>query len=436
MRGIFRILVVTTALSVPSFAHAATLSDSVMQAQAQHPRIEAGKAGREAATRGVQEQKSGYFPRVGISGRAGYVDQDDDTTRGITGGSASTTLIEGSVTLTQPIFSGFTTVNRVAAAKNRVKAAEHDINANAEDVSLSASRAHLNLMRTRELLDMASNYLTEIQSRKDKIEMMLKEGAADEAEFLQADEILMAAKTTRLGYEEAYRQAEAEYIEAVGALPQSLELGDALWDGKIPATVDEAIAAAQAQNPRIISAENVMKALGAEAQAEKGELSPKVDAELSYLDKNQENDVGGDLTSAQAMLKLSWNFETGGGQMARIGKSLAQQSEARARRAEALRAVEYAVRQKYTAMQIVDQQFGLYTEREKANVRILDNYLQQFEGGQQSNLQLISAHSRLFEARAAKIDAYYRQFLSRFELLNAMGHLRTALSPVAQTASK
>lgn len=418
-------------------AQAATLADSVTQAVANHPKIEAGKAATEAARNNVWEQNAGFFPTLSAQGRAGRVHADDDTTRAATGADAYSWLGEGSLTLTQPIFSGFSGVNRALAARDRFSAAEKDMVGASEDIALRASRAHLNLMRTRELLDIASKYLSEIQSRRDSIGLMVKEGAADEAELLQAEEILMAAKTTRLGYEESYRQAEADYIEIVGAAPgETLEFGEALWDGKIPSTIDDAVSQASAANPKLEAAGKIVEALGREANAERGGLLPRVDAELSYLEKDQDDDLGGELMNAQAMLKMSWNFSTGGAQMARVSKGLEQQREAKARVQDTLRTIEHDVRQKFTSMQIVDEQFGLFVERERANEKIVDNYLSQFEGGKQSNLQLISAHARLFQSRGDRTDAYYRRLLSRFELLNAMGRLREVFTSAPQTAQQ
>ncbi len=429
------VLSLTTVLSAPYAVTAATLSDTVSQAIVQHPKMEAGKAMRDNARKDVWEKNSAFFPMVGVQAKAGRINADDDTTRANTGGDAYSWLGEGTVTVTQPLFAGFGNVNRAEAAKERLKAAQNDLGGEAEDIALKAARAHLNLMRTRELLDLASIYLGEIQKRKDSIDLMVREGAADEAELLQASEILMAAKTTRLGYEEAFRQADADYIEAVGTPPvETLEFGTASWDNMVPNTVDEAISAANA-NPRLSSADNMVAALGREMEAERGNLLPRMDAELAYTEKDQDDDLGGELMNAQAMVKMSWNFSTGGAQFARIGKGVEQQKEAKARKRELSRMIEHDVRQKFTSMKIVDEQFGLYVDRQQANESIVQNYLSQFEGGKQTNLQLISANARLFESRAARTDAYYRRLLSRFELLNTMGKLRDALGAVQQTAA-
>ncbi len=422
-------LSLTTALIMPCAVQAATLAESVAVALQTHPTMQAKKSGEAAAKDFVREQKSAYFPVLSVNARAGRINEDDDTTRATTGGSATSWLGEGSATLTQPLFTGFETPNRIAAAKSRLDAAGFDRTGSAEDVALKAAKAHLNLMRTRELLKLATEYVTSIEDRQNSISLMVKEGASDEAELLQANEVLMAVKTTRLGYEEAYRQAEADYIEVVGNKPDSnLDLGTDGWTTMIPQTVDAAISLAAADNPNVKSADSLVTALGLESQVARGDLYPKVDAEVSYLSLDQHEELGGELKSAQAMVKMQWAFATGGAQLAHIDKSLDQRREAQARRDAARRMVEHDVRGKFTSMQIVDEQLGLMTEREDAASKIVANYMNQFEGGKQTNLQLISANSRWFEAKAARTDASFRQLLSRFELLSAMGRLRNAFA--------
>lgn len=417
-----------------SQAQAASLSESVSRALSTHPVMQSKQASEDMAGAFLREQKSNYYPIIGATARTGHLEQDDNISRSLTGGSADTWLGEGSVTLTQPLFAGFGNVERVKAARDRASAAKFESGGAGEEVALKAARAHLNLMRTRELLNLANDYLERIKERKGSIALMVEEGAADEAELLQAEEMYMAVRATRLGYEEGFRQAEADYIQAVGAPPgESLEFGQDTWAQQIPATLEEAISKGASESPRVKSASSVVDALGHDADVAKSSLFPKLDAELSYLKKDQDENVGGELESAQAMLKMSWTFSTGGGQFARHDRSLNERREAQARRDDARRTVEHDVRQKYTSMLIVDRQFQLMQDREQAAEKLVNNYLVQFEGGRQTNLQLINANSRLFDAKAARTDAFYRRLLSRFELLNVMGRLRSALR--LQTAS-
>jgi outer membrane protein TolC len=430
-------LSVSTALVLPAVSQAAVLSDSVTRALSSHPQIKASEATRAQADDNVWEQQSAFFPTIGIDGEAGHETNNDIDTRSLTsdGGSADSWYGRGTATLTQPLFSGFSSINRVRGAKERYQAATYDLQGAKQDVALRAVRSHLNLMRTKELQALADGFLTDLDGRQKKIAMMVKGGAADEAELLQANEIQAAAKNTRLGYEESSRQAQADYIESSGGVPDaSMELGEETWNAFIPATMEEAVAAAVSRSPRVLAADKINSALMDESNAERSDLAPHVDAALSYMKQDQLDVVGGESTSARGMVRLGWNFSTGGGQLARIKKSEQQQAEAMAKRQGIMRNVEYLVRQKYAAMQIADQQFAVLVEKESASRKILENFLAQFEGGKQTNLQLISANSRLFESQAARTDAYYRRILSRLELLNAMGKLSDVFIPSIKSA--
>lgn len=423
-------LSLSTALSFPVIAQAAGVSDSVAQALSSHPQMKAGEASRAGADRNVWEQRSGFFPMVGVSGETGRLHIDDKTTRANTasqGGYASW-MGDGKITITQPIFDGFGTMNRFRGAEDRYSAASYDLNGTAEDVAIRAVRAHLNLMRTKELLTLASKFLSDIQVRRKNIALMVKGGAADEAELLQADEIQTAAQNAKLGYEDSFRQAEADYIEVSGGMPDAvLEVGEETWNTFIPATLEDALARGAKENPHILAADKMTNSMAKELDAEKASLAPHLDAEVSYMKQDQLDIVGGESTDARAMLKLAWNFSTGGGQFARIEKSQQQHIESFAKKQSVMRQVERDVRQKYSSMQIVDKQLPLLTDKAGASRRILENFTAQFEGGKQSNLQLIAANSKLFDAQTSLTDVRYRQLLTRFELLNAIGVLRNAL---------
>lgn len=423
---------------LPVVAQAATISDSVTRSLSSHPKIKASTASLAVADKNVWEQRSAFFPVLQVNGSVGRLHLNDSTTRALTAsqGAAASWMGQGTVTLTQPVFAGFGIENRFKGAKDRFSAASYDLGGTAEEIALSAARAHLNLMRTMELLTLASEYLSNIEGRRKNIVLMVKGGAADESELLQANEAQAMAKNTRLGYEEAFRQAEADYIEIAGAEPDAvLEIGETKWNAMIPVTIEDAVTYATRGSPYVLAAESMLSAMTREVNAEKAGLLPYIDAEMSYSDQDQYDVVGGETSSVQAMFRLGWSFSTGGAQLARIEKAGQQKIEASARQQSVLRKVKHDVRQKYTSMQIVDKQFALMSELENASYKILENFLSQFEGGKQSNLQLIAAHSKVFQAKTARTEAYYRKFLSRFELLNAMGKLRSVFD-VAKIGAK
>jgi len=419
---------------MPALSQAAALPDSVAQALSSHPQMKAGEASRAQADKHVWEQRAGFLPMLGANGDFGRMRLNDKTTRGNTSGSgASSWTGSGTVTLTQSLFDGFGTLSRFRGAEDRYSAATYDLNGTAEDVALRAARAHLNLMRTREMLGLATRFLSDIESRRKNIAAMVKGGAADEAELLQANEMQTAMKNAKLGYEESFHQAEADYIEVAGAMPDTaLEFGEARWNAFVPATLEDAISRSVRDNPHILAASKMSASLARETASEKAALMPRVDAVMSYMQHDQRDVVGGETKDGRAMLKLGWNFSTGGGQFARIEKSRQLQIESSAKKQAMMRTVERDVRQKYASMLIADEQFALLTDRVGASKKILANFTAQFEGGKQTNLQLIAAHSKVFEAETSLTDTRYRQLLTRFELLSVIGILRESFGVAAR----
>ncbi len=421
-------LSVTSALSMPSLAGAMTIADSVAHAVATHPQVKVSEAEKAGADNGVWEQRAAFFPTVSVNSQFGHMTANNETTRDNTGGESNSWSGDGTITVTESLFDGFGNLNRYRSAKDRFQSAEYDWQGTSEDVAIRTARAHLNLMRTKELVDLAAKFLSDVETRRKNISLMVKEGAADEAELLQAEEILMIAKNAKLGYEESFRQAEADYIEVSGGMPENaMEIGDPLWNAFLPATIDDAVAHGSKENPRILAAGKLSAAAAKQTAAEKASFAPRLDAEMSYTKQDQLDRLGGESTTAKAMLKLGWNFSTGGAQFARVERSRQQEVESAAKKQGVMRSVEREVRQKYASMIIVDEQFNLLTERLDSSKKILKNYTAQYEGGKQSNLQLIAANSKVFEAATSRTDAKYRQLFTRFELLNAIGVLRDSL---------
>ena len=284
------------------------------------------------------------------------------------------------------------------------------------------------------MMTAASQYMEHINKDKESIALLVKEGATDEAELLQADEITMAAEGARLGYVEVLRRAEADFVESVGLAPdEALKLGDLDIDVFMPKTADEAIALASKQHPQVKAAALQAEAFAEDASAERARLFPRLDAELSWMQRDQNDNLGGEAENGQAMMRMTWGLSTGGAELARAARSLKQRDSALATRQDVLRGLEKDIRQKYASLDIAEKQLAVLGEREKANEKIFENYSAQFEGGNRSVLQLISAQARLFEAKTSRIDAYYRRQLARFEVLQAIGGLRNALG-VVQTA--
>ncbi len=416
-----------TAISVS--AQAETLHEAVQMAIHNHPTIEAARAAEITAMEGRAEARSDFFPALSTSITGGRMFADNSTSRGLTTdrGEAYSWLWEGNASLTQPIFDGMETFNRVDAANARMEAANLSVADARENIALKAVQAYIGVLQAQETVEKVKAYKSKLSDYLDRIELLVDEGAADEVEAAQARNINLLLDETLAQTQGQAEAALATYKEIVGRMPESrLEKPKASSPLLFP-TADEANDFAKTNHPSILSSLKEIEAAGYDVDAEQGVILPDLDGELSYQQRDQKEEIGGELEDARALLRLSWDFATGGGDFARVRKVKAQHSEKLAKHQETLRQVERDIALSYQALNTARKQKAISEKREKITKNLFESYEAQFEGARIRLLQLMQADNQLFGARLANLNAEYTLFLTEYAALASAGRLQQAL---------
>lgn len=415
---------------LPSPVSAETLHDAVMKALEQHPTIEAAQAVEKRIQAEKREEWSGFFPEVNASATGGRIFGDNSTTRGLvtTRGEAYSYLWEGNASITQPLFDGMQTFNRVDAASARLAAQEYSVTDTRQNLALRAAQAYLNVLRAREALYSIENYRETLNGYQKQIKLMVDEGAADEAEAAQAKNIALLLEDSLAEFQGQVEAAEAEYIEIVGSLPEDdlekplkpdiSELGD----------VDDIVEHTKQNHPLLKSAKKELEAAGYDAEAQEGMLYPEIDGELSYLKRDQREEIGGEVLDKRAVLRMNWSFSLGGAELARIRQSKADYSEALANMQSSQREIIRDVRRAYSLYETVKRQSKLLDERLKITENLFDTYKVQFEGARVSLLQLMQTENQKFNTELEAINTYFQYLTSHYTLLASMGDLLSTLN--------
>lgn len=411
-----------------SSAQAETLKDVIGDAIKNHPAVAAKEASQDVYQWDVREQKSAWFPTVSASASTGREFINNDTSRSFTTDGGDYSWVgSGSIAVNQLLFDANETSNRISAARARNDAAEFGVGDVQEDIAARAAQAHLNVMRSRELIALAKEHLKTLEKYQSDIQLMYQEGALDEAELLQAQELNVSTRAKLLSFEDQLKKAEANFMEAVGRAPgPQLEVSEP-WQKSMPENLSTAIIIGQRESPKIAATEKTADAFTSDAKAEKARRMPRVNAEMSYAETDQKDTVGGETTNAQALVRMNWNFSTGGAEKARIHRAESRRNEALAQKEELLRRIEQQVRTSYADVEITKQQKELLKEREEANRKIVEKFRQQFEAGTRTTLQIMNIETRFFDSTVDRINSGYRFTISNMQLLATMGRLRNAI---------
>lgn len=410
-------------------AHADTLDDSVLSALQQHPSVEAAVASLQSAKETRSEQYSNYFPELSMSATAGRLFGNNATSRGLvtTRGEAYSWLGEGSVSLDQRIFDGMETANRVDAAEARKNKAYHSLFEVREGLALRAVQAYLSVLRTREAVEAIKGHVKKVADYRGRIQNMVKQGAADEVQAQQAEDIKVILDGILADFAGQEKGAEAQYLEAIGYKPgPDLEMPKVPLDA-MPQDMDKAVDYALHNHPSIAAANDESRASLYDVGAEKSALYPDLNGELSYLKRDQRDEIGGESVDARATMRLSWDFSTGGAQLARIRRSKSTHQETLSQAKDIAGQIARDVKLAFAEYETAGKQLDLLGQRRALNEKLFKTYTAQFEGAKVNLLQLMQADNQLFNTKLEGINARYRLLSAQYSILSNMGRLQNAL---------
>jgi adhesin transport system outer membrane protein len=430
---LFKTVLSAALLNIGS-AEAISIQDAVQASLNNHPQIEQAEARRNAAKQEMASARSGFFPGLSVGLTGGRMYGDNATARGTatTRGAAYSGVGEGTASLQQPIFDGFEALSRVRSTKAGVRSAGLQLQDVKEQIAYQTVEAYLNVM-------MARSVLRQIEAQKEKVSDYLKrikenvdDGGSDEAQLQQAKDVEATLKGFVADYIGQLQAVESQYLELTGGMPgMDLEMPE-IRPLAMPPTIEETIAMAQARHPAILSAREDSKSAAYDVMVEKSELYPELLGELSYLKSDKREALGGEVEDRRAVLRLNWEFETGGGQYARIKQRRYEQAEARAKEKEIFRQVERDIRIAYSEYNVAKERLNNQKDRVELNKKLFDTYETQFEGGLVSLLQLMQADNQLFNTKVEENVLLYRLLIARYGVIASLGLLQHDLF---QTAS-
>lgn len=416
-------------LSICVPAHAETLPEAVQSALSSHPALEVAAAQYEAAQKDKDIRESDYYPEISASATFGRVYQDNATSRGLSvdRGAGYSGYGEGTLALRQNLFDGFETKNRVEAAQARMASYENNIVDVQERLVFRVASSYLDVMRSREALELLKEQQASMSSYHERIVAMVEEGLADETEKQQAEDVVMVMKALVNDYEGSLRKAESDFAEVTGHAPDESLIKPVSLASALPQDIDAALSAALESHPAIGSARKESDAAAFDVEAEEAGYLPDVTGEMSYLKSDKRDLIGGEVEDARAVLRMNWKFATGGEQKSAIERSRAQQREAMAKVEELKRTLERTVRQSYADYATIKRKNALAAERVDLNENLLKNYNLQFESARVNLLHLMRAESQLYKARLDRADSGFNLIVSEYALLASLGSLKNNL---------
>ena len=189
------------------------LTDWLTQAQARHPAIVAAQAQLAAAEEKVTSTRAEGLPTVDLM--ANFY-QNGRPNQGLPTVRTRETLV--GLTLTIPLFDGFSRTYKVRGAQAQAEQKEADLEDTQRQVLMDVVKAHADAVASLDNLDASQRLLSAAQASLATMQRQYDKGAADVLQILTAQTTLSDAQQERIRCLADWRSARLRLLAAAGGL--------------------------------------------------------------------------------------------------------------------------------------------------------------------------------------------------------------------------
>ena len=416
------VLVMASIMGAGQMAAAQTLEESVSQTLLSHPQIKEAFDLYQSRKYQIDEAKAGYYPKLDASAgigperikSAGASERTDMTRR------------DASITLTQMLFDGFDTNSNVNRTDAEAKAQKLSLQATAENTALRVTEVYLNMLRQQEIFDLSKDNLATHEQILSDITKRTTSGVGSSADLSQIQGRVARAYSNMAAAQNNLDDARAEYLRVVNSEPTDL-VEPADGSLVLPASLDDALKNATANNPVLLSAMEDINAAQYQHDGAKANYYPKVSLEAGQSWYEDASGDAGYSDELSAMLRVRYNLFNGGADDARSRSTSALYSQAKDIHMNAYRQVEEGTRLAWQARESLQSQKQFQQQHVEYSYETVRAYKQQFTLGQRTLLDVLNTENELFEARKSLINTQYDELFAQYRILNATGTLLDSL---------
>ncbi|WP_117234612.1 TolC family outer membrane protein [Vibrio maerlii] len=405
---------------------AVSLEESVAYAIDYSPEILAQYSRYQSVVRDGDAASGDYLPQANLYGAIGYQGTRYDSDNYIDSGDRNETRSELGLRVSQLLFDGFGTSANIDRLTYEAEAERLTLISRAENVSLDVVRIYLDLLKAQTLLELSERNVREHQEIYQDVFDKKQKGLSSNSDLAQISARVATAQSSLISAQNNLYDLQAQFLRLVGKTPTDLVYP--IFDqGLLPSSVDVAKSQAINNHPELKAAMLDLDAARKEVRREKGDYYPEVKLELVA---NKTDDVGnqsGKDEDARIMLTVDYDIFNGFSTNSRVESSAWRVEEARAIRLRTEREIEEGTQLAWNAYDMLERQKGLLQQNvDSAKIAEL-GYIQQFQVGRRSLLDVLDAKVEVFLARRNYVNTQYDHTLAAYRLLNAMGMLTYAL---------
>lgn len=385
-----------------------------------HDRIKAAEARVESAEHLVSQSWSGWTPSFDVSVEGGREEIDKP------GGGTNKGRNEERIQATQLLwdFGGVNSnIDSNKALLNEYKAV---LEQTRQELMIQGVEAYLSLIRARETLKYAIQSEESMKRLSGMEETLVKRGAGLSYKELQIKAQLAGATSYRVTVERSLQIARNRF-KAVYGFPVTVDEIEKMVPVEMPASympasLDDAISQAQAQNPMLLQLKFSKERFSHDVGVQEATLYPKFEFVLEGKRREQDQGASGVRTENKATFQVGYSgfsglYEYEGAQAAK-----ANLREIRKQTLDVRRTVEENVRNAWLELMTLRKNAELYRTQANITAEFLELIKKKRATGEQVELLDILVGERDYStATSASVTADIDNIIFAYKLLYEMG---------------
>ncbi|WP_174274443.1 TolC family outer membrane protein [Sphingomonas bacterium] len=414
-------------LLAPVAARADTLREALAQAYATSPILAEARAQLRATDEGVPIAKA--QSRLQVSGTVGITQSVD----GLTTFQNGARVLTGGINLSYPLFQGGRVKNAINAAESRVVAGRADLRATEGNFFTQAVAAYMDVIRDQSVVELNAGNVrvleTNLRASRDRFQV----GDLTRTDVAQSEARLSIARSQLATAQGNLTRSREIYRRVIGAWPGKLDLPPSL--PKLPATPDEAVEIALANNAALAAVQANTKAADYDIGAARALRMPTVSAvggnsynnylntraQASGFPSNQNNQFDQTVEQSRIGLALTIPLYQGGGVSARVRQAQALQNATVEQGVDIERQVIASARAAYAIFLAAGEAITANQQAVSANRLALEGARAENSAGTRTVIEVLNAEQEYLNAQVLLVTAQHDRYVAGFALLNAMG---------------
>lgn len=402
---------------MPQKAAAETLHQALKTAYLNNPSLRAERARQRATDEGVSQALSGWRPNVALSADAGRSRTSTSSS------GASTQDPHGlSVSLTQPLFRGFRTINGTKQAEANVQAGRQALLSVEQSTLLDAVTAYMDVLRDQSVVKLQAKNVNVLSQQLKAEKARFRVGEVTRTDVAQSQASRAGSVSTLAQARANLASSRAVYGRVIGTRATALRYPPSIRKF-LPRTLNRALDVGRASNPQLLAASYSEISARRAVKVIKGELYPELSLEATYSYRRDVSSVTNRSETATILGRLNIPLYQSGSVYSRVRQAKQSASQQRLLVLDAERTVVASVISSWEQLQALRAQIVSDRAQVKANTLALQGVRQEALVGSRTTLDVLDAEQELLNSNVTLVRSRRDEVVASYQLLSSIGRL-------------